>query len=257
MDAHVLKELTYEDFQFVYQPIYALDSWETLGFEALLRTAFAKGQIEELFSLARRHNYLYKLDTMAIEGAIKNFPFEVLKSEDLFINVFPSTLLHPHFQRFLAYLLNTYKNAKHRIVWELNETLHEKILWESPALFARVMSLKEAGFKIAIDDFGAGAAAMRQVSMYEPHYMKLDRSYAEGLADCKQKKDLIDLLVNYYPHTNLILEGVERDKDLAAAISLNLHAAQGYLLGMPQSISSHLTYNKYRGLFRRERLLNS
>ncbi len=41
-----------------------------------------------------------------------------------------------------------------------------------------------------------GAAAMRQVSMYEPHYMKLDRSYAEGLADCKQKKDLIDLLVN-------------------------------------------------------------
>lgn len=155
MDAHVLKELTYEDFQFVYQPIYALDSWETLGFEALLRTAFAKGQIEELFSLARRHNYLYKLDTMAIEGAIKNFPFEVLKSEDLFINVFPSTLLHPHFQRFLTYLLNTYKNAKHRIVWELNETLHEKILWESPALFARVMSLKEAGFKIAIDDFGA------------------------------------------------------------------------------------------------------
>lgn len=257
MDAHVLKELTYEDFQFVYQPIYALDSWETLGFEALLRTAFAKGQIEELFSLARRHNYLYKLDTMAIEGAIKNFPFEVLKSEDLFINVFPSTLLHPHFQRFLAYLLNTYKNAKHRIVWELNETLHEKKLWESPALFARATSLKEAGFKIAIDDFGAGAAAMRQVSMYEPHYMKLDRSYAEGLADCKQKKDLIDLLVNYYPHTNLILEGVERDKDLAAAISLNLHAAQGYLLGMPQSISSYLTYNKYRGLFRQERLLNS
>ncbi|WP_407545152.1 EAL domain-containing protein [Priestia sp. HNGD-A6] len=257
MDAYVLKELTYEDFQFVYQPIYALDSWETLGFEALLRTAFAKGQIEELFSLARRHNYLYKLDTMAIEGAIKNFPFEVLKSENLFINVFPSTLLHPHFQRFLAYLLNTYKNAKHRIVWELNETLHEKKLWESPAFFARVMSLKEAGFKIAIDDFGAGAAAMRQVSMYEPHYMKLDRSYAEGLADCKQKKDLIDLLVNYYPHTNLILEGVERDKDLAAAISLNLHAAQGYLLGMPQSISSYLTYNKYRSLFRRERLLNS
>lgn len=250
MDAHVLKELTYEDLQFVYQP-------ETLGFEALLRTAFAKGQIEELFSLARRHNYLYKLDTMAIEGAIKHFPFEVLKSEDVFINVFPSTLLHPHFQLFLTYLLNTYKNAKHRIVWELNETLHEKILWESPALFARVMSLKEAGFKIAIDDFGAGAAAMRQVSMYEPHYMKLDRSYAEGLADCKQKKDLIDLLVNYYPHTNLILEGVERDKDLAAAISLNLHAAQGYLLDMPQSISSYLTYNKYRGLFRRERLLNS
>ncbi|AXI27932.1 diguanylate cyclase [Priestia megaterium] len=257
MDAHVLKELTYEDFQFVYQPIYALNSWETLGFEALLRTAFAKGQIEELFSLATRHNYLYKLDTMAIEGAIKNFPFEVLKSEDLFINVFPSTLLHPHFQLFLTYLLNTYKNAKHRIVWELNETLYEKNLWESPALFARVMSLKEGGFKIAIDDFGAGATAMRQVSMYEPHYMKLDRSYAEGLADSKQKKDLIDLLVNYYPHTNLILEGVERDKDLAAAISLNLHAAQGYLLGMPQSISSYLTYNKYRGLFRRERLLNS
>ncbi|MFE3977803.1 MULTISPECIES: hypothetical protein [unclassified Priestia] len=54
-----------------------------------------------------------------------------------------------------------------------------------------------------------------------------------------------------------ILEGVERDKDLAAAISLNLHAAQGYLLGTPQSISSYLTYNKYRSLFRRERLLNS
>lgn len=49
MDAHVLKELTYEDFQFVYQPIYALNSWETLGFEALLRQLSQKGKLKSCF----------------------------------------------------------------------------------------------------------------------------------------------------------------------------------------------------------------
>ncbi len=109
MDANVLKELPYEDFQFVYQPIlcdeFVRRRWVLRLFAA---PGFRKkGQIEELFSLCRTPWILYKLDTMAIEGAIKNFPFEVLKSEDLFINVFPSTLLHSHFQLFLTYLLNT------------------------------------------------------------------------------------------------------------------------------------------------------
>jgi EAL domain-containing protein (putative c-di-GMP-specific phosphodiesterase class I) len=238
---HILKG---QKFQFFYQPIYDLNTWHIFAFESLLRVPDQpKLHIEELFSIARRNHTLYELDTFAITGAVETFPFTLLTEPQLFINLFPSTLLDNRFEYFLYQLIMKYPQAKGKIVFELNESAKELESWTTvPALAKKIQWLNQSNIPIAIDDVGTGSATLKQVIEYKPKYIKLDRYFAKDLASSKEKQQIVQLLTNYnVEYTTLILEGIEDEKDLATARALNVPFAQGYLIGKPQPISYYKT----------------
>ncbi|EWG11546.1 EAL domain-containing protein [Cytobacillus firmus] len=233
----------------IYQPMWNLNNWSIFGYEALLRfTEQSAGRdIESAFYLARRENRLYELDSMAIESAISNFPLASLTHELLFINIFPSTLLDYRFPGFIRTIMNSYSVVPDKIVFELNETQDESHAWEIPELKERLALLKDYGFHIALDDVGKGAATLQKIIEFEPNYIKLDRYFSEGLSKSKEKQELISLFISYSKHKmGLILEGIEKDTDLAQAKLINVPVVQGYLLGKPQKITPDNLFGKFR-----------
>ncbi|MEW4230261.1 EAL domain-containing protein [Priestia megaterium] len=241
---HILKE---QKFQFFYQPIYDLNTWHIFAFESLLRVPDQpKLHIEELFSNARLNQTLYKVDTAAIEGAVETFPFTLFTEQQLFINLFPSTLLDPRFEYFLYQLMMKHPEAQGNIVFELNESAKEQASWAAPELANKIQWLNQSGIPIAIDDVGAGSATLKQIIEYKPKYIKLDRYFAKNLASSKEKQQIVQLLTNYNVEcTTLILEGIEDEKDLATACALNVPFAQGYLLGKPRPILQYKTQYQF------------
>jgi EAL domain-containing protein (putative c-di-GMP-specific phosphodiesterase class I) len=225
-----------QTFEHVYQPLWNLENWSIFGYESLIRVANRDVQnVQHLFQKAREEGCLYEFDTASIKNAISHFPFSNINKKLLFLNIYPSTILHDRFKCFLDDLVNQFPVVSGRIVFELNETKEEEEIWEIPELKEKIQMIKNYGFHIAIDDVGRGASTLQKIIEFQPSYIKLDRYFAKDLASNKEKQQIVALLANYcYKKMTLVLEGIEKEVDLAQAKLLRVPAAQGYILGKPQ-----------------------
>jgi EAL domain-containing protein (putative c-di-GMP-specific phosphodiesterase class I) len=218
-------------FHHVFQPLYVMENWKVFGYEALLRCQFFKNP-ELLFRLAMKKNRLYDLDICSIHYALTSFNARYIR---LFLNVYPSTLVHPSFPDFLG-KLNSICFSNQNIVFEINEA--EKVS-DMGLLRKAVHFLKDKGYAIALDDFGKGESSLQTVIELEPDFLKLDRYYAVDLSTSNKKQNEIQILLKFcqQKHMKLILEGIEDPTNLAMAKGLGVHLGQGYLLGEPLAIS--------------------
>lgn len=222
-----------------YQPIFSLRGWEKLGYEALLRFKQLESP-EPYFQLARKYGKLFELDTQSIRYAVQTFYSEENphKHKLLFINVFPSTLMHPSFFFFIGGLIEAIKIPKKKIVLEINA---EEKISDMKLLKEVVLRLKE-DFLIAIDDVGNGYVSVQTIIELAPDLVKLDRYFSDGLATSVQKQKLLHAILQIsYENTKIILEGLEYPEDLAMAKSIGIPYAQGYLLGKPADLH-HAAY---------------
>lgn len=224
-------------FEHVYQPIWDLANWVPFGYEALMRVSNLEIQnVEELFQQARQEGCLYEVDTKAIESAIRHFPFSHFHQRLLFVNVYPSTILDDRFPHFLDELTQKYPMIKRRVVFEISETNDERNLWTVDTFKEKLQTIKTYGFYVAIDDVGEGAFTFENMVELQPDYVKLDRHFAKELAIDPEKQKLVSLFVSYCHPKTIVLEGIEKEMDLAQAKFLRISSAQGYLLGIPEKL---------------------
>lgn len=211
----------------VYQPLFTLYDLEIFGYEVLTRCDNFS-DIEHLFQQAMENKTLYELDTTSIFKALSTSGL----SHKIFINIYPSTMLHPQFFTFLQEVEQR-TMVKDSIVFEINES--EKI--KDRRLFKNIVNrLKRRGYEIAVDDYGKGEATFDFITDIDPHYIKLDQSFSRNLTDSFPKQQQIRSLVEICHERNmtLILEGIENKSELLVAAQLGVHVGQGYYLGKPK-----------------------
>jgi EAL domain-containing protein (putative c-di-GMP-specific phosphodiesterase class I) len=222
-------------FNHVYQPIYDLSISTILGYEAFLRVGFDP---ESFFQHVVKTHQLFEVDTLSILHSITGF-YQNKPNKNLpllFLNVFPSTILHPHFPRFMEFMIRQLQGRKNQIVLELNEM--ESI--DDLSLFRKVLSnLRWEGIQIALDDVGKGNSFIPKLIELEPEFIKIDKYLCENLALLKSKQMIVEFLVDYgkASRSHIILEGLENHTDLEMATSLGVTLGQGYLLSKPLKIS--------------------
>lgn len=242
MSLNLASTIRLKKIESVYQPIWNINNSTIFGYEALLRfpDGFCGGNIEKAFELARNEGALYELDTRAISNAVSSFPLHLLnKGLLLFINIYPSTLLHSQFSLFLNQLMKKYPQIEGKIVFELSESEQEESCWALSELKEKLLMIKEKGFLVALDDVGKGVAGLQKMIEFCPNYMKLDRYFSKELSKSKEKQDMISLLLQYSKQKmEVILEGLEEEVDLEQAKSLNVPIVQGYLLGKPEKLTA-------------------
>jgi len=232
LDEQTEKVIKHEAFHYAYQPLYFLSDWALLGHEAFLRSQYFATP-ELLFQNAERLNKLYELDILSFFKAIVFYTSrnKALQTS-LFVNVFPSTLLHPDFHHFLDELLSNHPIPKGKIVLEINESQEVN---DVKSMRNVLSFLRQNGFRIALDDVGKGFASLRSLVELETDFIKLDKYFSIDLSVSTKKQNLIELLVRYCnDDAYLILEGIEKSEDLAIAKALGIDIGQGYLLGKPE-----------------------
>lgn len=213
-----------------YQPIFQLKNNSVIGYEALLRDT-SKLQVSpvDIFKNAEIFGCRNILDLISIKTVLETYEN---KTNLLFLNIFPSTLLN---RDFLSWW-NIHVPPGIPIVLELLEN-EPVIKWEELKMVAK--ELRVRGVKIAVDDMGGGYSFFQQWIELEPDFIKLDRYYAENLSNNSRKqktvRSLIDLLSGT---TEIIMEGIETEEDLDIVELLGIPYAQGYLLGRPSPIEN-------------------
>jgi EAL domain-containing protein (putative c-di-GMP-specific phosphodiesterase class I) len=212
-----------------YQPIVHAGSDHLFGFEALLRTDEpSMGDPGSVIDAAER---LGKLDDLGrrirrlAAGALRTAP----EPACLFVNVHTADLLDP---TLLAHDSPLAKLA-HRVVLEITERASIDSVTDLPARIAR---LREMGYRIALDDMGAGYANLSTFALLEPDVVKLDMSLVRDLHKTKIKQKLVRAIATLCRDMDVLVvgEGVETVEERDALVALGCDLLQGFLFCRPQ-----------------------
>ncbi len=214
-----------------YQPIVREPGHAVFGYEALVRSNDPMmATPASLFDAARRLERVDELGRTIRECVSAQIPKAPAKAT-LFINVVASDLNDPEL------LSPTTPLAKYadRVVLEITERAS---LDNVKGLSSRVTRLRDLGYKLAIDDLGAGYAGLTSLTRLEPDFVKLDRSLVHGVSASERKQSVIRAMIQLCSREfgiRVIAEGVEleTDRDVLALEGCDL--MQGYLFARPKN----------------------
>jgi len=218
----------------LFQPIVDLRTGEVMGYEALARGP-ANSPLHmpsALFPLAARHNLMLPLEQVCREMAISTMK-GLGENQQLFLNITPGVVNDPAFQNG-----TTKQIALHHGVNSEQITLEitERTAISDYANFSRVLlHYRRQGYRIAIDDAGAGYSSLQAIAELYPDYIKLDMAIVRDIHTNPFKKAILEALVNLAAATNskVIAEGIETHDELVAIMKSGVGYGQGYFLGRP------------------------
>ena len=230
------------DLGVAFQPIWDLTSSRVLGYEALARPAASAGFAgpQEAFDLADRVGLTADLDAACRAAILRStdlLPDDVL----LFVNLSPAALGHASLAGdALVRAVVAAGLSPSRVVIEVTE----RAVVPRSVLVREMGRFRAAGFKLVLDDVGAGNAGLEVLRHLPVDFVKVDREVvSEALGDGHARAVLM-AIVTFARETGayVIAEGIETEDmlsfvsrldaraDVAAAL---IRGAQGYLLGRP------------------------
>ena len=229
-----------------YQPIWLADASAVLGFEGLARPAPDRGinGPGEAFDVAGSIGRSVELDDLcrrAVLAGAADLPPDAL----LFVNVAPQSL---DGQRLAGDALAAEVRAAglepERVVLEITERFDGRI----DRIVAEATRLRALGFKLALDDVGAGNSGLQMMRELELDFVKIDRMVlVRAVTDVTARAVLVSVIAfARETGTFVIAEGIEDDEMLALARwprpaeadLLGAQGLQGYLLGRPGALDA-------------------
>lgn len=214
--------------RFVYQPIVSVSGRAPIAYEALCRpTSAAYRHVGDLLDAAARTGRIVELGRMMRSVAIT--PLTALQSEcRLFVNVHPQELE----SGALFEGGSDIHAVAHRIVLEITETDQ---IYDYDLARQRIIDLRKLGYRIALDDFGAGYQGFNSLAMLEPDFVKLDMGIVHGITHDSRAARLVRHIREFCDGEGIltIAEGVETVEEYRTLLGLGIDLMQGFLFAKP------------------------
>ncbi|MCO6186114.1 bifunctional diguanylate cyclase/phosphodiesterase [Rhizobium sp. L1K21] len=216
-----------------FQPQIRLSDDRVSGFEALLRWDHPTlGTIspEDVFQAARNtQNTLPLIRLMTVEACDFLLDLEKHGWSDLTIgvNISPVDLASSKTAEELGMLVRSRGISPHRIEFEITEDY----LLDAEAAKNGLATLEEAGFQLAVDDFGMGYSSLSYLIDNHIDRLKIDRKFVQDLAFNAKNRALVIALISVSNALSIevLAEGVETEADADALRMLGCKTAQGFL----------------------------
>jgi EAL domain-containing protein (putative c-di-GMP-specific phosphodiesterase class I) len=217
-----------------YQPIVSWPQRQVFGYEALVRSGDPDLPSPSLlFDAAERLGRVPELG-MRIRDAVSNSIGEAPPGALIFTNVHALDLANDSLYAVQAPL----SAHAERVVLEVTERSSlQRISDLISDLPARIGSLKDLGFRVAVDDLGAGYAGLSSFSQLEPDIVKLDMALVRGIDASTSKASLVRSMVQVCAQDLgmlVVCEGVETKAERDALERLGASLLQGYLFAQPE-----------------------
>jgi EAL domain-containing protein (putative c-di-GMP-specific phosphodiesterase class I)/ActR/RegA family two-component response regulator len=211
-----------------YQPIVSWPDRKVFGYEALLRSREPRlphpGAVLDAAERLKRTADLGRTIRAKAAPPMVQAPAEL----SLFVNLHTRDLLDEELyapDSALAEIAST-------VVLEITERAS---LAEVPDVQARLVRLRAMGFRIAVDDLGAGYAGLTSFALLEPEIVKLDMSLVRGMHEHPKKRVLVRTMIAMCKELGMqvVGEGVETVEERDALAEEGCTLMQGYLFAKP------------------------
>jgi EAL domain-containing protein (putative c-di-GMP-specific phosphodiesterase class I)/FixJ family two-component response regulator len=211
-----------------YQPIVRASDRSLYGYEALMRSREESlphpgAILDAAERLGRLGDVGRRVRALAPAPLASTSPTSML-----FVNLHAADLL----DETLTDPASPLVQAAPRVVLEITE---RAALDGSAATERRIAQLREAGFRIAVDDLGAGYAGLTSFALLEPDVVKLDMTLVRDVDKTPTKSKLVRSLCSACRDLGVLVvgEGVETPSERDCLVDLGCDLLQGYLLARP------------------------
>lgn len=218
-----------------FQPIVSAgDSGRIYAYEALLRGTAGRGleSPDDIFRVARDADLLAQVDLAARRTAIQEYAKHAV-AERIFINFAPSAIYDPATcLRTTVQLLDDLGISHDRVVFEVVES--EDI--DDIDHLSRILDYyRSAGFRVALDDLGAGFSSLTRLAQLRPDYVKLDIELVRNVDVDRFKGEIAKKLIEAARTLELsvIAEGVETKGEFDWVVANGANFVQGFYVGKP------------------------
>jgi EAL domain-containing protein (putative c-di-GMP-specific phosphodiesterase class I) len=220
-------ELALDGLWMAYQPIVSWTDKRLVAFECLLRSDEpTMASPPALLDAAERLGTLPELGRRirarcALAAADAAVPC-------LFVNLHAADLL----DESLYAPSSPLSQVADRVVLEMTERAS---LDAVPDVAGRMKRLRALGYRIAVDDLGAGYAGLTSFTQLQPEFVKLDMSLVRGVHRNSTQQKLVSSMASLCRDLNIqvIAEGVEVVEERDALLQSGCQLLQGYLFAKP------------------------
>lgn len=216
-----------EHVRMAYQPILCVRSGRVFGHEALLRVnGRAAPHPQTILAAALRLGRLRELSASVRRSIAASRP----AGEGLFVfvNLHPQELMDDG----LFAADSPLARQAPTVFLEITE---QASVDRIPDLRARLQALRRLGYRIALDDLGAGHASLGSFAAVDPELVKIDRSLVQDIETDSLKRKLVESLVRLCADLRVlcVAEGVETTTERDVLVELGCELLQGFLFGRP------------------------
>ena len=217
-----------------FQPVVDLCSGQTVGYEALGRSAVHGLEMPDaMFQAASQLDLQIELSRMFRWEAVRASS-GLEKPPHLFLNTHPAELSDPGLVEALQALRNV--SPRQPITLEI----HESAATDASKMRGLQSALNDLGMKWAYDDFGAGQDRLVQLVEVRPDYIKFDMGLIRGIDRASAaRQTMLATLVKMVLDLGIVAlaEGIETAGEGAACRQIGFQLAQGFHYGKPARAS--------------------
>ncbi len=211
-----------------FQPIVSWCEKRLIGYEVLLRTDEPTlARPDHFIDAAARLGRLHDLGR-AVRARTALAAAVLPEDARLFVNIHPHDISDEDLTLESAPL----SALAGRITLELTERAQ---LPELARLRPRLEKLRELGFRMAVDDLGAGYAGLSSLSLIEPDVVKLDMSLVRNVDSHPRKREVIRSITRLSRDLgmDMVVEGVETAEERDTLADIGCDWMQGFFFAKP------------------------
>ncbi len=227
------------EFEVWFQPQIDYSSRDVFGAEALIRWRHGeKGFLSPaaFIPLLEKSNYISKIDKYTIETTCKYMRRWLNEMPErrieVSVNLSRHDVMEPGFIEDIADIVDRYDIPRAALHLEVTESAY---MQNADLLIGKVDELRKSGFKVEIDDFGAGYSSLNTLKDIDADKLKLDMKFLSDTDNLEKEKIIIAAIINM-AHTlglPVIAEGVETREQADMLLGFGCKEMQGYYFSRP------------------------
>jgi EAL domain-containing protein (putative c-di-GMP-specific phosphodiesterase class I) len=218
-----------EQVDVLYQPLIDPQSGRIVGAEALARSPVV-ADAEMLFARATAGGLAERLSRLVQRKALRAAAVweGPLKGLGLSINILPADLSRESYDEWLLDEVRAAEIDPKRVTVEITESA---LLIDQRVVATRLANLREAGIRIAVDDFGTGYASLAYLTSLPLDAIKIDRGLVADIVGGERDRIVVRAMIHLARELDLkvVVEGVETTGQLALLAEWGCDLYQGFL----------------------------
>lgn len=235
------KGLTEETIQVYLQPKISASRQKLVGAEALARLFDSNGNVIMpgiFIPILEKTGRIVELDRY-----VMNHTFATMRRwMDTGITLIPVSInlsqLHFYNDRLVDEILKVTKKhgiPAEYIEFEVTETV---FIAETELITEKLEKLREYGYRISVDDFGAGYSSLNLIGILPVDIIKLDKGFINNSLRTDRGKEIIKGLIEILNRLkmDIICEGIENKEDEKIINEYGCDEVQGFLYDKPLPI---------------------
>jgi EAL domain-containing protein (putative c-di-GMP-specific phosphodiesterase class I) len=216
------------DVRTVFHPIVRLSDGVVIGHEALTRPSpdVSFDSVEELFAFAESTEMLVDFERLCRRTAIRHAA-RLPQPGLLFLNASALAVEDEEWSLGTEAALREAGLSPAAVVIEITERL---AIVQHDAFQGALRTFKERGYRVAVDDMGAGYASLQSLASIEPDFLKFDVALVRDIDRSSIKRSLLESLRQLAEkiRARVIAEGIERREEMETLLDLGIELGQGF-----------------------------